>query len=205
MATVISGPEIEFPHVLNLSPDWQATKWASLSPANWLFMCKLASGCFHEAWLTRAARQHPLTALAECLGCAGDGDDGDSPALLQPPGSPSLALSKRPELLWAVSTSLQRRDCCPASSWQEMLSQAAGKRCGEGLSGKHLPRWSRAEERSLVGMCTPVAGAGGAQCPCSDQGPSCRRVLLICQGTYFCRRVLLRAPSTGRRQQSSFI
>lgn len=49
-------------------------------------MCKSASSCFHDAWLTRVTQEHAsaimLANLAEYPGCAGSGEDGGSPALL---------------------------------------------------------------------------------------------------------------------------
>lgn len=58
LATVISGLEVQFPHVLNLSADWQATRWAPPSPSDCLLMCKSAFNCFYTAYLTRVTREH---------------------------------------------------------------------------------------------------------------------------------------------------
>lgn len=47
-------------------------------------MCKSASICFHDAWLT-SHTSHTSSAVTLTLhnpGCAGDGENGDSPALL---------------------------------------------------------------------------------------------------------------------------
>lgn len=146
------------------------------------------------------AQQSVTRASSYRAGCAGHGDSRDSPALLL--GSAWLALSECPGLLWLLALVCTAgiavwppagRDAFPSSKqalWRSLESTSQ----------------SGAEQRRCPWLgCAHLWLELRTQCPCSGGGPACRRVLLMSQGTGFCRRVLPRAPSTGRRQQGSFI
>lgn len=100
-------------------------------------VCRLASDprCLAYQSCTGACLCPTLANLAECPGCAGNGGDRDSPALLLHWVS-----------TWSCSGTLEHLcsvwNSCPSSSWQATLSQVTSKHCGKKLLGNQLQEWS---------------------------------------------------------------